>query len=83
MTKVTEIYNTLEEVQQATLRNRVIHAGDEPFQTLLRTDRKWEIIWALPDDSDHSSNITIPPKRQLTERQLLDELAAERNVNIT
>lgn len=82
MTKVTEIYNTEAEMKLAKARNRVTHAGDEPRNTTLRNDGKWEIIWALPDDANHSKNVIIPPKRSLTQRQFLDEIAGERGVEI-
>jgi len=75
MTKITEIYNTLTEAKLAKARDRVIHAGDEPRSTNLRNDGRWEIIWALQDDADHSKNKGITPKRQLTQPQLLQEIS--------
>lgn len=73
MTKQTEIYNTLEEAKLAKARNRVIHAGDEPLHTNKRIDGKWEVIWALPNDRDHSINFVDPQQTEKDRLRVLQQ----------
>lgn len=62
MTTQKQTYNTLEDAKRAKARNRIDHKLDEPKHTNLLSDGRYEVVWVLPDDPQHSKNHIDPNK---------------------
>jgi len=77
MVRETEFYLDEDSARVAKLRSAPRHtAGFRPIHTTFKTFGV-EIVWSNDPDPP-----PIPP-RSLTQRQLLEEIAAERNVRLT
>ena len=57
MTLEIEIYDSMEEARNAKLRTAIRHLlKQEPIKTESILDGKYKITWALPNDTQHSTN---------------------------